>query len=233
MPVVLVAEEDGKNRKMLQRFLMSQGLEVRPAASLSEAVAVLRGVRLNALLVGLGVPAIRRLRAAGVEEPTLALLREDTMEERRLCFSAGADIWLPRPVDPEEASLILWSMVRRYGGGLQGVVTLGEAWLDEPTRELRLPGKTLPLPPREYAVLSLLMAHPKRVFSRQEIMDRLWELGCESGPRSVDIYISRLRARCGDGWGFSIQTVRGLGYRLTADSNLEKARKLFLTAQKE
>ena len=60
------------------------------------------------------------------------------------------------------------------------------------------------------------MAHPRRVFSRQEIMDRLWELGCESGPRSVDIYISRLRARGGGEWGVSIQTVRGLGYRLVA-----------------
>ena len=140
----------------------------------------------------------------------------DTLEERRLCFSAGADVWLPRPVDPEEAALLLWAMVRRYGGGLQAVVALGEAWLDEPARELRLPGKALPLPPREYAVLALLMAHPRRVFSRQEIMDRLWELGCESGPRSVDIYISRLRARCGGEWGFSIQTVRGLGYRLVA-----------------
>ena len=216
MPVIVVAEADAKSRRMLQRFLNSKGLEARAASSVPETVQGLRGVRSDALLVGLGAGALRRLRGLGVEEPALALLSEDTLEERRLCFSAGADVWLPRPVDPEEAALLLWAMVRRYGGGLQAVVALGEAWLDEPARELRLPGKALPLPPREYAVLALLMAHPRRVFSRQEIMDRLWELGCESGPRSVDIYISRLRARCGGEWGFSIQTVRGLGYRLVA-----------------
>ena len=224
MPTILVAEAEAKTRRILQRFLESKGLEVRTAASASEAIAALGAARSNALVVGLGPAALRRLRSAGVEEPALALLEEDTLAERRLFFTAGADCWLPRPVDPEETALLLWAMVRRNGGGgVRGEVALGETWLDDATRELRREEEALPLPPREYAVLSLLLAHPRRIFTRQEVMDRLWELGCESGPRSVDVYVARIRSRCGEDWGFSIQTVRGLGYRLVAVPEKVKA----------
>ena len=63
-------------------------------------------------------------------------------------------------------------------------------------------------------MLALFMANPRRVFSRQELLDRLWEPSSESGPRAVDVAIRRLRARCGSGWGFRIEAVRGMGYRL-------------------
>ena len=218
MPTVILLEEDQKSRRMLQRFLRSQSLEVRPAASVPEALAALRAVRADCLLVGAGPGALRQLRAAGAAMPALALLEEDTLTERRRWFAAGADAWLPRPADPEEAALVLWAMCRRWGGGVPAGVSLGRASLDEPTRELRGPAGRLPLPPREYAVLALLMAHPRRLFSRQDIMDRLWELGCESGPRSVDVYIARLRRRCGEDWGFRLETVRGFGYQWRRDA---------------
>ena len=94
MPTVILLEEDQKSRRMLQRFLRSQSLEVRPAASVPEALAALRAVRADCLLVGAGPGALRQLRAAGAEMPALALLEEDTLTERRRWFAAGADAWL-------------------------------------------------------------------------------------------------------------------------------------------
>jgi len=155
----------------------------------------------------------------------LALLGRDTLEERRQAFGAGADGWLRRPVDLEELSLVLWAMARRWGGsggsgGLEAQVLLGEARLEEGRRELWAGERRLGLTPREYGILALMLAHPRRVFSRQELLDRLWGLESEAGPRAVDVTVRRLRLRCGTGWGFRIEAVRGVGYRLVQEEGV-------------
>jgi len=216
MPKILLAEAGAKTRRMLRRFLEDQGLEVCAAASLPEALGLLESVRADALAVGLGAAALRELRAAGADQPALMLLFTGTLEEKRRALEAGADCWLPRPVDPEETALLLLAMTRRRREEQPERRELpGSVWLEGSARELRREGQAIPLPPREYDLLALMLAHPRRIFTRQELLDRLWEMGSEAGPRSVDVAVRRLRARCGESWGFSIQTVRGLGYRLS------------------
>lgn len=217
MPIILLEEPETRIRRLLQRFLEEQGLTVRPALSPRDTLALTEGFRPGALVIGDGPGALRELRAAGIETPALLLLERNTLEARREAFAAGADCWLPRPVDPEETALLLWALCRRWGGGLQSRIQLGDALLDERTRELRREdGRVVALSPREYALLALLLSHPKRIFTRQELLDRLWEPVSEAGPRAVDVAVRRLRARMGEGWGFTIQSVRGLGYRLAA-----------------
>lgn len=225
MVMILVAEGEGRSRRMLRRFLEGQGMTTRGASTLEEALAILREGRVDLTVMGLGAPAIRRLRAAGVEGPVLALLGRDTLEERRQAFGAGADCWLRRPVDLEELSLVLWAMARRWGGsggsgGLEAQVLLGEARLEEGRRELWAGERRLGLTPREYGLLALMLGHPRRVFSRQELLDRLWGLESEAGPRAVDVVVRRLRLRCGAGWGFRIEAVRGVGYRLVQEEGV-------------
>lgn len=219
MAVVLIAEGEGRSRRLLQRFLEGRGLETRGASTPEEAAVALGTGRVDLLVVGLGVPAIRRLRSLNPEAPLAALLAEDTLTERQQAFLAGADCWLRRPVDPEELLLVLWAMARRWGmpSGAESQVTFGAARLNQATRELQAGERTLSLTPREYGLLALMMAHPRRVFSRQELLDRLWELESEAGPRAVDAAVRRLRERCGEGWGFRIEAVRGIGYRLVQE----------------
>ena len=214
MPIVLLQMSEARTRRLLQRFLEGKGLAVRPALSPGERLTLLGSIRPGAMLIGEGAAALRELRAAGAEFPALVILPEDTLAARKDVFAAGADCWLPHPVDPEEAALLLWALCRRWGSGVQSRLQLGEALLEERTRELSRPGQAIPLSPREYGLLALFMANPRRVFSRQELLDRLWEPSSESGPRAVDVAIRRLRARCGSGWGFRIEAVRGMGYRL-------------------
>ena len=215
MPIVLLQMSEARTRRLLQRFLEGKGLAVRPALSPGESLTLLGSIRPGAMLIGEGAAALRELRAAGAEFPALVILPEDTLAARKDVFAAGADCWLPhQPVDPEEAALLLWALCRRWGSGVQSRLQLGEALLEERTRELSRPGQAIPLSPREYGLLALFMANPRRVFSRQELLDRLWEPSSESGPRAVDVAIRRLRARCGSGWGFRIEAVRGMGYRL-------------------
>lgn len=214
MSVILVAEMEAKTRRMLRRFLEGCKLEVQAAANLQEAQGLLAAARIDALVVGLGACALGELRTGGADQPALLLLHTNTLEEKKRAYAAGADSWLPRPVDPEETALVLWALLRRLGQGLPFRQELpGGIWLERDTRQLRREGEALALSPREYDLLALLLAHPRRIFTRQELLDRLWELGSEAGPRAVDVVVRRLRVRCGKDWGFAIQTVRGLGYR--------------------
>lgn len=220
MPTILLQEPEARSRRLLQRFLEGEGLSVRASLSPRETLALSGSSRPGAMLIGDGPAALRELRAAGMDTPALLILPENTLPARRDAFAAGADCWLPRPIDPEEAALLLWALCRRWGGGLESEVRLGGAWLEEPTRELRREGQAVPLSPREYSLLVLLLTHPRRIFTRQELLDRLWEPSSEAGPRAVDVVVRRLRARCGTGWGFRIEAVRGLGYRLTVEEEV-------------
>lgn len=217
---------------MLRRFLEGRGMAVRGASTGEEAALALGAGRVDLVVMGLGAGAIRQLRVLGAEVPVVALLGEDSLEERRQVFLAGADGWLRRPVDPEELLLVVWAMIRRRDGGAlpESRVVLGEAELDQRTRELRAGARALGLAPREYGLLALMMAHPRRVFSRRELLDRLWELGSEAGPRAVDAAVRRLRARCGGGWGFRIEAVRGIGYRLVQEQGEQEEQKEEQTA---
>lgn len=221
MPIILLEEPEARIRRLLQRFLEGKGLTVRPSPGPRETLALAGELRPGAMVIGDGPGALRELRAAGQEAPALLLLDRNTLEARREAFAAGADCWLPRPVDPEETALLLWALCRRWGGGLQSRIQLGDAMLEERTRELRREGgEAVALSPREYALLALFLSHPRRIFTRQELLDRLWEPASEAGPRAVDVAIRRLRARLGEGWGFSIQSVRGLGYRLAVSEEV-------------
>lgn len=214
MSVILLAEPEVKTRRMLRRFLEDRGMEVRSAATLPETLGLLASARSDVLVMGLGSSALGEVRAAGAEQPVLALLRQGTLEEKKRLLAAGADCWISRPVDPEETLLLLLALIRRLGmESFSRQEIPGGAWLERDTRELRREGQALPLSRREYDLLALLLAHPRRIFTRQELLDRLWEAGSETGPRAVDVAVRRLRARCGEDWGFSIQTARGLGYR--------------------
>lgn len=214
MPVILLQMPEPRTRRLLRRFLEDQGLTVRTAPSPGESLALSGEFRPGAMLIGDGPAGLRPLRAAGLDAPALVLLPEDSLAARKEAFAAGADCWLTRPIDPEETALLLWALCRRWGSGAPSPLRWEDATLEEGTRELSRPGQAVPLSPREYDLLALFLANPRRVFSRQELLDRLWEPASESGPRAVDVAIRRLRARLGEGWGFRIEAVRGLGYRL-------------------
>ena len=203
MPVILLEEPEARTRRLLQRYLTGEGFTVRPSLSPRETLALAGSFRPGAMLIGDGAAALRELR--------------------KEAFAAGADCWLPRPPDPEEIALLLWALCRRWGSGLLIQIQLGDLLLNEQTRELRREGgEGITLSPREYGLMALFLAHPRRIFTRQELLDHLWEPASESGPRAVDVAIRRLRARCGSGWGFAIQAVPGLGYRLVVEEPVAK-----------
>lgn len=158
-----------------------------------------------------GFELARRLRAAGVLTPALFLTARADIESRLLGLADGDD-YLTKPFDVRELRARTRALARRGAGLASDTVTLpGAVTLDFGSRRVWRAGQPVPLTPREYALLELFVLKPGLVLSREAIIDALWPDAERGEFKVIDVYVSTLRRKLGEGL---IETVRGSGYRL-------------------
>ncbi|GAA5437651.1 response regulator transcription factor [Deinococcus aquaticus] len=217
---VLVVEDDPHIAELLRDGLGEDGYEVdvAPSATVGAELAQLFPYSLLILDVMLpegidaGYALGRQLRSAGVVTPILYLTARGTVADRVQGLDAGGDDYLLKPFDFTELSARVRALLRRASGSAQNTLTLPGGWvMDLAGRELYRAGVRADLARREFGVLELLALHPGRVFTRDEIIDRLW--GGEAGVEAkvIDVYVSIIRRKTDDAL---IVTLRGTGYRL-------------------
>jgi two-component system response regulator MprA len=214
---VLVVDDDGPIRRMLERTLSAEGFEVTGAGNGGEALAAMERsipdlVILDVAMPGLdGLAVCRRLRAKGLGLPILLLTARDAVADRVLGLDSGADDYLVKPFAPEELLARIRALTRR---GREPVETLayGDLTLEVESRTARRGSREIELTTREADLLELLLRNREQVVSRELALDRIWRSGAAS-LNAVDRYVSYLRRKLGD--PPLIQTVRGVGFVLT------------------
>ena len=203
---ILVVEHDPRLRESLAAPLQRAGYEARCVASLAEAETALAGGEADALLIERRLPGesalsfVSRLRARpATRHLAIVVLSEGAHEDDRvLALEAGADHYLELPISEKEFAARIAALLQRRGRG--------------PREGLEIDGVPLKLPPIEHRLLALLMSHPSRVYSREQIMKELWPQRVMV-ERTVDVYVSRLRrALAPYGHEGLIRTVHGAGY---------------------
>ncbi|MFP5477202.1 MAG: response regulator transcription factor, partial [Gammaproteobacteria bacterium] len=167
--------------------------------------------------LGSGLLALRRARARGDRTPVMVLTARNRTDERVIGLDSGADDYLGKPFDPGELEARLRALVRRAEGA-KDVVAVGRLQLDRRARRFRIDGEPLDLPAREFGLLWALMSPPGQVLAKRELARKLAEEA--DGPLSdnaLEAFVSRLRKRLVDS-GVGVRTLRGIGYRLEADT---------------
>ncbi len=234
-PHILVVDDDREIRDLLARFLVRHGLRVTTARDGIEMMKLLDERRIDLVVLDLMLPGedgltlTRRLRQSRAELPIVMLtaMGEDT--DRIVGLEMGADDYVPKPFNPRELLARIKAVLRRAQSGgegssattRQGPKALFQGWtLDLTTRDLRSPdGVMVGLSAGEFGLLQVFVEHPRRVLSRDQLLD--FALGRSAVPfdRSIDIQVSRLRRRLGDDARDPqlIKTVRGGGYLFTAE----------------
>lgn len=216
---ILVAEDNEPLRQLMKIHLRRAGYRVLEAADGEEALAQLEQGPVHLMIVDVMMPNLdglsltRALREARIQVPVLMITAKETLDDKRAGFKAGADDYLVKPVDMEEMLLHVAALLRRADLTSQPIVTIGGTTLYEQRLTVSFGGRELTLRQKEFQLLHLLLSYRNRIFTRQMLMDEIWGYDSETDPRTVDVHIKRLREKLAGNEDFSIETVRGLGYK--------------------
>jgi two-component system OmpR family response regulator len=223
---VLVVEDDVKMAGLLQRGLREEGYAVDVARSGADAVwmgqaAEYDAIVLDVLLPGLdGASVCRRWRENGVWAPVLMLTARDAVENRIAGLDAGADDYLAKPFAFAELLARLRALGRRGVAERPAILEVGDLRLDPATRQVWRGEVEIQLSAKEFALLETFMRRPGRVLSRLQLLEHAWDYAYENRSNVVDVYVRYLRRKVDRPFGrSSIETVRGVGYRLRREES--------------
>ncbi|MFN8520965.1 MAG: response regulator transcription factor [Chloroflexota bacterium] len=218
---ILVVDDDAKIRAVVRRGLSYEGYRVIDAASGEEGLAKAREhlpqlVVLDVMLPGIdGIEVTRRLRAAGDDTAILMLTARDEVSDRVAGLESGADDYLVKPFSFEELLARVHALLRRKAAPAGEVLRFADLELDVDAREARRAGRTIELTTTEYNLLLLFMRHPRKVLTRDVIMEHVWAYDFDGDSNILEVYVRYLRTKTeADGGSRLLHTVRGAGYVL-------------------
>ncbi len=218
---ILVIDDDPKIRTVVRRGLAYEGYRVVEAASGEEGLEKAREhlpdlVVLDVMLPGIdGLEVCRRLRATGDELGILMLTARDEVKDRVEGLETGADDYLVKPFSFEELLARVHALLRRRSTPSGEILRYADLEFDVDAREARRGGRTIELTTTEYNLLLLFMRHPKKVLTRDVIMEHVWSYDFEGESNVLEVYVRYLRNKLeANGEPRLIHTVRGAGYVL-------------------
>ncbi len=222
--LVMVVEDEKEIRDLLKYNLERAGYRVSAFGDGEEALERLFASRPEALVLDLMLPGrsgldiLRELRdePATRDLPVIVLTARGAEMDKLLGFERGADDYVTKPFSPRELIARLQALLRRARPSrAEGRLEVGALRVDTLAREIAYEGRTLDLTPREFELLAFLARSPGRVFSREELLRKVWGYDYVGETRTVDVHVRRLRAKLGERHHV-IETVTGAGYKLVA-----------------
>jgi two-component system OmpR family response regulator len=222
---ILVVDDEPNILELLSAALRLSGFTVHAADCGAEALATVRRVRPDIVILDVMLPdtdgfsLARSLRTVQDRLPVLFLTARDAVADRIAGLTAGGDDYVTKPFSLEEVVLRLRAILRRTNGGADvlpdgGTFRYADLVLDEDTHEVHRAGRLVPLSPTEFNLLRYLMVNAERVVSKAQILDRVWSYDFGGDGRIVESYISYLRRKIDSVEPPLIHTIRGVGYSL-------------------
>ncbi len=220
---VLTVDDESSLTELLAMAMRYEGWAVSTAASGTEAVKVARETRPDALVLDMmlpdfdGLEVMRRVRTDLPDVPVLFLTAKDAVEDRIGGLTAGGDDYVTKPFSLEEVIARMRGLLRRTGATVvrsEAMLVVGDLTLDEDSHEVTRGGEDISLTATEFELLRYLMRNPRRVLSKAQILDRVWNYDFGGQANVVELYISYLRKKIDAGRAPMIHTLRGAGYVL-------------------
>jgi DNA-binding response OmpR family regulator len=224
---VLVVEDDAGISGFIHQGLNESGYAVDIASNGREGVNYAIAADYDVIVLDVllpesdGLSVLKDLRQRGLQTPVLLLTALDTVQDRVLGLDAGADDYLIKPFDFTELLARLRALLRRPPLQTDAVLQVGNLEMDTVQRLVRRGDRLIELSPREFSLLEYLMRHPNQVLSRTQIAQHVWSFDFYGDFKVIDVYIGYLRRKIDRNELSSlIQTVRGVGYRISADNEI-------------
>jgi two-component system OmpR family response regulator len=220
----LVVEDEVKMAALIRRGLVEEGYAADVARTGEEALWMARATPYDAIVLDVmlpgrnGLEVCRSLRESGVWSPILMLTARDGVEDKVSGLDSGADDYLSKPFSFAELLARLRALTRRGPSERPAVLEVGTLRLDPATRQAWRGEAEVELSAKEFALLETFMRNAGDVLTRLDLLEHAWDYGYENRSNVVDVYVRYLRAKIDRPFGVdSIETVRGVGYRLRRD----------------
>ncbi len=216
---ILAVDDDKNTRRLIHAVLEKEGYTVTGAENGEEALKILETEHIDLIVLDIMMPKINgyelteTLRDMGNEIPILMVSAKQLPADRHRGFLAGTDDYITKPIDEREMLLRIKALLRRAKIASERRIVIGDVILDYDSLTVTGHGTVQELPQKEFMLLYKLLSYPGKIFTRIQLMDEIWGMESDSGWETVTVHIGRLRKHF-DGWEeFSIESVRGLGYK--------------------
>ena len=216
---ILVIEDDKDLCHSMCSYLNISGYEAKGVFNADDAFNAMSSIVFDLVLCDIMLPGTdgfeiaRDIRSTDTDIPILFVSARDDLLSKQRGFLTGIDDYIVKPVNLQELVLRIGAVLRRSKIAFSRKLTAGSLTMNMDERTAKLDGKEILLSAREFNILYKLLSYPNKTFTRSQLMDEFWDIGTTSGPRTVDVYMAKLRDRFSECDDFEIVTVHGFGYK--------------------
>lgn len=216
---ILVAEDNEKLRDLFDTVLTKNGYNVLGAVDGQEALDIMETNFVDLIISDIMMPNVdgyeltKQLREARYDVPILFITAKDLFEDKEKGFYLGIDDYMVKPIDVNEMLLRVKALLRRAKLTSEKKITIENVVFSYDSFTVTIDDREEKMPQKEFALIYKLLSNSNRVFTKQDLMEEIWGLDSDSDEKTVTVHINRLRERFKNVTGFSIVTMRGLGYK--------------------
>ena len=224
---ILIAEDNVNSAKLMKIILNHAGYKVSTATNGIEALEIMDRKHIDLIVLDVMMPKMdgyeftRQLRQTGNNTPILMVTAKYQNEDKCEGFIAGTDDYMVKPVNEQELLLRIKALLRRSQINNEHKLHIGNVTLDSDSLIVSRGNERQILPQKEFYLLFTLLSSPEKVFTRLQLMDRIWGMDSETVDTTVNVHVNRLRKRF-EGWTeFEIVAIRGIGYMAVINNEEE------------
>lgn len=216
---ILVVEDDRELNHAVRSYLSQNGFEATGCLNAYDAYDAMYNTLFDLIISDIMMPGVdglefaRSVRKVNQEIPILFMTARDDFASKQEGFRAGIDDYMVKPIDLDELILRIGALLRRARIASSKKLSIGSLTLDAEEYTAYLNEIEIPVTVREFNLLYKLLSYPKKTFTRSQLMDEFWDTETSSSPRTVDVYMTKLREKFAECEDFEIVTVYGLGYK--------------------
>ena len=219
---IMVVDDEMHIRELVRFYLDKAGFDTIEAANAEEALDIVENQYIDLAVVDIMMPGmdgfelVEQMRQYR-EFPVIMLSAKTQSKDKLRGFSLGIDDYVTKPFDPDELMARVKTILKRYSINSSNVVKIGDVIFDGDKYEVRYQDQIIHLPLKQFELAFELAKNPNQIFTREQLIEKIWGMDYDGFDRTVDVHIKRIRENLGHLPGFKVVTVRGLGYKIEVE----------------
>ena len=219
---IMVVDDEMHIRELVRFYLDKAGFDTIETANAEEALDIVENQYIDLAVVDIMMPGmdgfelVEQMRQYR-EFPVIMLTAKSQSKDKLRGFSLGIDDYVTKPFDPDELMARVKTILKRYSINSSNVVKIGDVIFDGDKYEVRYQDQIIHLPLKQFELAFELAKNPNQIFTREQLIEKIWGMYYDGFDRTVDVHIKRIRENLGHLPGFKVVTVRGLGYKIEVE----------------